>query len=142
MFETPSYITDGINFLDELISRHIYQVKEKTSYGSTYLPGDYFATANSGHVHELPGAPFTMRAYSWQDCHNWDEESAFEYCNVPGCVACEPNFSHPATGFKAYWYKHSERGEECNKDLSYTEWREIVRECEDWILAQPPKEPY
>lgn len=141
MIETPKYVTDGVGRLDELISSHIYGVKEVTRYGSTYLPSDYFATTNSGMVHDLPGAPFTMRAYSWADCSGWEEYDG-EYCSNPKCRACEPNFSHPASGLELRWYKHSERGEECNRDVSYEEWRKIERECGDWILAQDQKEPY
>lgn len=144
MIETPKNVTDGVGRLDELISRHIYGVKEETRYGSTYLPYNYFATTNSGMIHDLPGAPFTMRAYSWGDCIDPIDTGTldWEYCKNPKCRACEPNFSHPASDLELRWYKHSERGEECNREISYEEWRKIERECEDWILTQDQKEPY
>lgn len=66
--ETPGYITDGIGRIDELISTHIYQVKRKFSYGEWSIDYSFMATSNTGMVHELPGAPFTMRAYHWGDC--------------------------------------------------------------------------
>lgn len=145
--ETPGYVTAGIDYLDELISRHIYQEKEELRYGEWRLPGNYFATTNSGMVHDLPGAPFTMRAFSWSDCiGEWETDEEYlgseGYCENPGCDACEPNFHHKESGFKAYWYKHSQRGEECNQDITYMAWQEIVRDCENWIMKQSPKEPY
>lgn len=66
--ETPEYITDGINRIDELINTHIYEVKRKFSYGEWSIDYSFMATSNTGMVHELPGAPFTMRAYYWGDC--------------------------------------------------------------------------
>lgn len=66
--ETPKYITDGINRIDELINTHIYRVKRKFSYGEWSIDYSFMATSNTGMVHELPGAPFTMRAYYWGDC--------------------------------------------------------------------------
>lgn len=53
------------------------------------------------------------------------------------CIPCLPNFHHFASDFRAHWYKHSHRGEYCNRDITSSEWRAILRECEDWVLAQP-----
>lgn len=54
------------------------------------------------------------------------------------CGPERPNFEHFESGFEARWYKHSHRGETTNREISSKEWRAIQRECEDWILAQPP----
>jgi hypothetical protein len=53
------------------------------------------------------------------------------------CTSRLPNFHHFASDFRAYWYKHSHRGESCNQKIDPSAWRAIQRECEDWILAQP-----
>lgn len=135
MIETPSYVRDGVDRLDKMISHHIYR---------DYRTWNYLATSNTGFIHELPGAPFDMRAYNWGDCIAPVDTGTldWEYCTNEKCYACKPNFSFPAANLELRWYKHSNRGRECNREISYEEWRKIERECEDWILAQQPKDPY
>lgn len=143
IYETPKYVIDGVNRLDELMSRHLYGITERqTKYGPSF-DTQYLATSNTGHRHELPGAPFTMHAFQWADCKSAMEELEFDgltffgYCQNDSCWACKPNFSHPGSGLKLWWYKHAKRVPEANFEPSYGEWRTIERECEDWILAQP-----
>lgn len=120
-FDTPGYVINGIDFIDELVNEHVYGVREVLrDYGSATDPSLY-ATANSGHTHELPGAPFTMRSFDWSDPEEY-----------------EPNFHHLPTGFQASWYKHSHRGTSCNAEVSAKQWREIQADCESWITSQPP----
>lgn len=117
---TPGYVTSGIDSIDNLLREHLYGVRPiKHDYG-TFSDSDLSAVSNTGQIHYLPTAPFSMRAYDWSDPDEY-----------------EPNFHHLESGFKAYWYKHSHRGETCNQDISSSDWRKIQRECEDWIIAQP-----
>lgn len=121
-YDTPGYVTAGIDALDELINEHTYGVRPVQHEYGTYPDTSMYATSNSGQIHELPeGAPFSMRAFDWSDPDEYD-----------------PNFHHFESGFQAFWYKHSHRGESCNQDISSKAWRTIQRECEDWVLAQPP----
>ena len=126
-YSTPGYVNAGYNAIDALLSEHLYSVRKvKYDYG-TYDSWDMYATGNTGWIHELPeGAPFAMRAYCWCDgMHDGHEDG------------CPPNFHHFASDFRAYWYKHGNRGQSCNRDISLADWRKIQRECEDWILTQP-----
>lgn len=117
---TPGYVTAGIDAIDEVLREHLYGVRPVMRDYGTFPDYDLSAVSNSGHIHDLPGAPFSMRSYDWSDPEEY-----------------EPNFHHFESGFKAYWYKHSHRGETCNRDISSADWRKIQRECEDWVLAQP-----
>lgn len=119
-FETPGYVTTGIDSIDALIGEHIFAAGERQSYvngesWSTWEP----ITGNTGNEFVVEGAPFEMRAYSWSE---GDER---------------PNFHHFTSDFQAYWYKHSHRGESCNQEISRKDWQAIQRECEDWVTAQP-----
>lgn len=125
-FGTPGYVTDGINSIDRLISESIYGVREVRNEYGTYASFDTHATSNLGWIHDLPGAPFSMRAYCWCDGGREGHEED-----------CPPNFHHFESDFQAYWYKHSNRGQTCNQKIGSSEWRKIQRECEDWVLAQP-----
>lgn len=124
---TPGYVNTGINSIDALISEHIYGVRVVQQEYGTYAPLDMRAVVNSGWIHDLPDAPFSLRAYCWCDGLREGHEDG-----------CPPNFHHFVTGFQAYWYKHGNRGETCNQEITSSEWMKIQRECEDWVLAQPP----
>lgn len=140
--ETPSYVMGGVDHLDELLSRHLYGVTERqTPYGLS-IDTRYLATSNTGHRHELPGAPFTMHSYQWGDCISEEDPQGgdgvpWDYCRDENCWACKPNFTHPGSGLKLWWYKHSHRIPEANYAPEYAEWRKIMTDCENWILAQP-----
>lgn len=184
---TPRYIRDGIDRIDELISTHIYKVKRTFSYGEWSIDYSYLATSNTGMIHDLPGAPFTMRSYYWGYCDcgfdevmrrlneladkqlgyleetwesAWDTPETYKAMRdqtqevITGLLGAEtlrehkktctpevPNFSFPGAGFKAFWYKHSHRGETCTNPPSKVEWQKIEAECIEWILAQSPKSP-
>lgn len=126
-YETPGYVSTGIHSIDELISEHFYAVRPVTQTHGTYASSDLWATSNSGWTHELPeGAPFAMRAYCWCDGERQGHEDG-----------CPPNFHHFESDFQAFWYKHSNRGQSCNQDISSADWRKIQRQCEDWVLEQP-----
>lgn len=118
-YETPGYVTTGIDAIDDLLLEHYMGAREVQSpYG--YSSRDSGATSNTGHVWELPeDAPFTMHAYSWDE----DDE--------------RPNFHYLPGDFQAYWYKHSHRSPSCNQDISREEWRKIQRSVEDYILSLP-----
>jgi len=126
-FPTPGHVSAGIVAIDKMISEHIYGVREVRQEYGTYASYDMYATSNSGWIHDLPGAPFAMRAYCWCDGEQEGHEDE-----------CPPNFHHFETGFQAYWYKHSNRGQTCSRKITSSEWMKIQRECEDWVLAQPP----
>ena len=134
MITTPDYVTNGIILIDEALSWLYYSARETVNrYGERYLSDEYRATTNSGMVHELPGAPFTLRAYSWADCTSPDAGRGWGPCGGPTCDACAPNFSFPALGFEARWYKHASRGAECNKRVAFTQWLDIQDACLKWI---------
>lgn len=126
-FPTPEHVGTGIVSIDQMISEHIYGVREVRNEYGTYASFDMHATSNSGWIHDLQGAPFSMRAYCWCDGERPGHEEG-----------CPPNFHHFETDFQAYWYKHSNRGQTCNQKISSSDWMKIQRECEDWVLAQPP----
>lgn len=143
IYETPSYVRHGLEGLDELIASHVYKL------GSDNW--NTHATSNTGYEHDLPGAPFTFRAFSWADCVRESEQPEwgfrytgvpYNYCIDPECHACKPQFSHPESGLKLWWYKHVNRIPESNQDVSRGEWLKIQRDCEDWVLAQLPKDPW
>lgn len=118
---TPSHVTNGIQDIDGLLMQHLVGSKEVMTDLGTYHQ-DWGSTINSGWdwADYLPkDAPFSLHAYSWDE----DDE--------------RPNFEHFASGFKAYWYKHSNRGETCNENMSLSSWRTIQRQIEDWILGRP-----
>lgn len=137
--ETPKYVIRGVEALDELIARHIYGDPD---------PYNTLATSNTGFVHELPGAPFTMRAYSWADCiTDLDDvdnkgRAPYDYCEKPECDSCLPNFTFPETGLKLWWYKHARRIPESNQEISVADWTEIELACNDWVLKQEKKEAW
>lgn len=124
-YRTPGYVTSGIESIDELAMRHVWGVREVIDkYGPSR---DWGACSNSGVIHELPdGAPFALRSYCWCDGMAKGHEDE-----------CPPNFHHFATDFRAYWYKHAERGESCNQEITGAQWRGIQRECEDYITSLP-----
>lgn len=124
-YATPGYVTTGIETIDLGISTHIYGVRPAAHDYGVYADDATRAVINSGWVHDLRGAPFELRAYCWCDGGTHAD-------------GCPPNFRHAASGFEAYWYKHSGRGESCNQEVSLFEWQKIQRDCEDWIAAQPP----
>lgn len=66
---------------------------------------------------------FIIRPYFWGDC-KCDDESE---CT---CEASLPNFEHFRSGLKVCWYKHPFRDSYANKEVSETELRKIVEECE------------
>lgn len=111
---TPHYVTAGFGLLDAL-------------YAERFEGGrDLFArTANHG------GAPivndvFELRPYCWCDGEREGHQDS-----------CPPNFLHHRSGFAAYWYKHSERGETCNKAPTVVQWAAVLRECIDALIAAP-----
>ena len=118
---TPGYVTTGIDTIDSLYAEHV----EGKDLATTFRPG---RTSNSGEP-DVVNEVFALRSYCWCDDGNPEHYEG-----------CPPNFEHFESGFKAYWYKHSQRGETCNRELSRTEWRVIQRECEDWIVSRP--EPF
>ena len=113
---TPNYVTAGIESIDDLYCRHV----EGKDVENTFRPGRTSKSVEEAVVNEV----FALRSYNWSE--GWDDDT-------PG----EPNFEHFASGIKAYWYKHAERGETINQLPNRQEWLGIQRECEDWILAQP-----
>lgn len=119
---TPGYVTDGIGAINDLYVRHVEGGIED-EYGSLYSTG-LLRVVNSAP--EVVNDIFALRSYCWCDGEREGHEDG-----------CPPNFEHFASGFKAFWYKHSSRGESCNRQLDRTEWMKIQRECEDWILQQP-----
>jgi len=125
-YQTPGYVNAGYTAIDESISEHLYPARPALHECGTYADWDARATSNTGWIHELDDAPFAMRAYCWCDGGAEGHEEG-----------CPPNFHHFASDFQAYWYKHGNRGQSCNRDISSADWRKIQRECEDWILAQP-----
>lgn len=130
-FSTPSFVTAGIDALDALTMEHIYGAREVMGEYGSYPPDG--VTGRGGGEHIFEGAPFAMRSYYW-DCMC----DLFTDTHDPDCKQDLPNFEHFQSGFEARWYKHSHRGETTNREITSKEWRAIQRECEDWILAQPP----
>jgi len=116
---TPGFVTSGIGAIDELYAAHV----EGKYLEESFRPG---RTSNSGEP-EVVNDVFALRSYCWCD---GDSRLGHD-------EGCPPNFEHFASGFKAYWYKHSERGATCSEDISHTDWITIQRECEDWILSKP-----
>lgn len=114
---TPAYVTAGCTVLDALYADRFE--------GGANL---YSRVSNGG------GAPiitdtFEMRPYCWCDGEREGHQDG-----------CPPNFVHRPSGFEAYWYKHAERGETCNRDLSALEWAAMLRDCIDAVLMLLP--PY
>lgn len=53
------------------------------------------------------------------------------------CRCDQPNFIHKPTAFILSWYKHPIRGNSCNKDISYDEWKKILESCLKSLEPKP-----
>lgn len=111
---TPDYVTDGLERLDAAYARHreanVNPHARTSNYGGT-----------------IKTETFTLIAYCWCD----GERSGHE-------DGCPPNFSHPASGFNATWYKHARRGQSCNRPITEDEWATIEADCLTAIAALEP----
>lgn len=69
---------------------------------------------------------FAIRSYCWCDggTHPGPDEGG------PGCP---PNFHHYASDFQITWYKHSERGQSCNKEAKTWGFLLIFEDCVESI---------
>lgn len=112
--ETPSYVTAGFQLLDALYA----ELREGGS-------DPYARTSNHGGE-RIVTETFEMGAYCWCDGERQGHENG-----------CPPNFVHHSSGFRADWYKHSERGATCNVAPSALQWAAILRECIDALLSLP-----
>jgi hypothetical protein len=112
---TPRWITAGILQIDDALCEALGDAQDGWN---TYC-------SNSGRG-EFVNEVFAIRSYCWCDGGAEGHEEG-----------CPPNFEHFGSGIRAAWYKRAQRGESINRIPSKTEWRSIVRECEDAAVATP-----
>ena len=105
--ETPGYVTAGF----EVIAAAIGEQRGDWSDGWGAL------TSNAGGEEYVNGT-FAMRSYCWCDGGRPGHEDG-----------CPPNFEHFASGIKAAWYEHAERGESINRLVGPGEWGKVLSEC-------------
>lgn len=115
---TPNYVTSGIEAIDSLYASHILGSCDDKIWDQMHI-------SNSGSE-EVVNDVFAIRSYCWCDGERVGHEN--------GCPA---NFEHFSSRLKCFWYKHAERGETINMDISRKAWLKIQQECQDWILRQP-----